>query len=267
MNFSEGTTVTTPFPVPGYGLVGADSSHSVQQLEARTKRRTGSKRFFKQRAAKRYYTNLQVCSAGLPLSPVIKSHIIREKSGSSPGDDDDQIEMAEAPDDFEWASLYTAFFVDAARAFARGDSTRPAGQASAILLWKHAAVTKWVDEKETCLTRLRKFPTSAPGWTTVATKGHGKSTPPKGDTPVIAECKVPVVGTPEWDALTERRAALIRKKNRVGLDEQEKAQFAELQRLSRLATAAAFPAGLGHLDSKLDAIEQRLGENGGDPKQ
>jgi hypothetical protein len=49
------------------------------------------------------------------------------------------------------------------------------------------------------------------------------------------------VGTPEWDALTERRAELIHKKNREGLDEVEQVEFDRLQRMSLDVVNATFP--------------------------
>lgn len=49
---------------------------------------------------------------------------------------------------------------------------------------------------------------------------------------------VPAVGSPEWDALTNRRAELIRKRNRDGLTDGERAELDSLQRLSRDAIAA-----------------------------
>ena len=75
------------------------------------------------------------------------------------------------------------------------------------------------------------------------------------------------VGTPEWDKLTERRAELIYKKNRQGLNEDEQAEFERLQQLSRSAINRAFPLVQSKLDQKLAAFEQSRGENEGAPKQ
>ena len=43
----------------------------------------------------------------------------------------------------------------------------------------------------------------------------------------------PAVGTPEWGLMNQRRAELIRKKNRQGLSPEEQAEYERLQRLSR----------------------------------
>lgn len=67
-----------------------------------------------------------------------------------------------------------------------------------------------------------------------------------------------VVGTPEWDALTARRATLIRKKVRSTLTEEEQKEFERLQQLSQEITAATFPTPLPELDSRLDALEKAL---------
>lgn len=50
-----------------------------------------------------------------------------------------------------------------------------------------------------------------------------------------------VVGSAEWDALTKRRAELIVKKNRGGLDPAEAAEFERLQERSRGIIEKAFP--------------------------
>ena len=52
------------------------------------------------------------------------------------------------------------------------------------------------------------------------------------------------IGSPEWDVLTERRAALIRKKNHEGLSDHEWAEYERLQMVSRASIEAAFPPGL-----------------------
>ena len=49
------------------------------------------------------------------------------------------------------------------------------------------------------------------------------------------------IGSPEWDVLTERRAALIRKKNHEGLSDHEWAEYERLQMGSRASIEAAFP--------------------------
>jgi GNAT superfamily N-acetyltransferase len=48
------------------------------------------------------------------------------------------------------------------------------------------------------------------------------------------------VGNPEWARVTERRAELIYKKNRGGLEPREKDEFDRLQRISRAAVGRAF---------------------------
>jgi len=53
--------------------------------------------------------------------------------------------------------------------------------------------------------------------------------------------RFPAVGTPEWGRMNQRRAALIRKKNRQGLSPEEQAEYERLQRLSREALEAQFP--------------------------
>jgi hypothetical protein len=61
-----------------------------------------------------------------------------------------------------------------------------------------------------------------------------------------------VVGTAEWDELTSQRAKLIYKKNREGLSPEEAEQFVYLQKVSREAICAAFPAGLSELEKCCD---------------
>lgn len=65
------------------------------------------------------------------------------------------------------------------------------------------------------------------------------------------------IGTPEWAALTERRAELIFKKNRGGLEPLEKEEFARLQRISRAAVnrmyPSPFPADGGLVDNATTA--------------
>ena len=60
--------------------------------------------------------------------------------------------------------------------------------------------------------------------------------------PQVQEAEI-TVGTPQWDELTARRAALIDKMFSPGqeLTEEEKAEFERLQRLSREAIDRAFP--------------------------
>jgi hypothetical protein len=57
---------------------------------------------------------------------------------------------------------------------------------------------------------------------------------PVGEDPIA-------VGTPEWDNLTNRRAELIHKKNREGLNENERTEYERLQQISQAAIARAFP--------------------------
>jgi hypothetical protein len=51
----------------------------------------------------------------------------------------------------------------------------------------------------------------------------------------------PVVNTPEWDAMNERRAELIRKDLEGGLSAAERQEYERLQRLSLAAAGKAFP--------------------------
>jgi hypothetical protein len=90
---------------------------------------------------------------------------------------------------------------------------------------------------------------------------------PAGVPPAVARDESVAVGTPEWDALTERRAALIHKKNRDGLDAAEQAEFARLQRLSRAALAKAFPGPPSDLDERLARLERTADDSGGGPTQ
>jgi hypothetical protein len=53
--------------------------------------------------------------------------------------------------------------------------------------------------------------------------------------------RFPAVGTPEWGRMNRRRAELIRKKNRLGLTEDEREEYDRLQRLSHAALEEAFP--------------------------
>lgn len=50
-----------------------------------------------------------------------------------------------------------------------------------------------------------------------------------------------VVGTAEWDRLTERRAELIDKKHEEGLTDAECEEYERLQRISDAAISVAFP--------------------------
>jgi GNAT superfamily N-acetyltransferase len=66
-----------------------------------------------------------------------------------------------------------------------------------------------------------------------------------------------VLGSREWEALTDRRAELIMKKNRSGLTQEEWAEFKRLEAQSEATIRGAFPPDLS-LSAKLDAIEDRL---------
>jgi hypothetical protein len=50
----------------------------------------------------------------------------------------------------------------------------------------------------------------------------------------------PALGTPEWSRMNQRRAELIRKKNRQGLSPDEQVEYERLQRLSHEALEAHF---------------------------
>ena len=82
------------------------------------------------------------------------------------------------------------------------------------------------------------------------------STDDEGSPPVHPIEAEIVVGTPEWNDLTERRAKLIHKKIHEGLSEEEKAEFEELQLRSRAAINRTFSAGLAFLEEKIAAAEQ-----------
>jgi hypothetical protein len=51
----------------------------------------------------------------------------------------------------------------------------------------------------------------------------------------------PAVNTPEWDAMNERRAELIRKDLDEGLNPAERQEYERLQRMSLAAAVKAFP--------------------------
>jgi hypothetical protein len=51
----------------------------------------------------------------------------------------------------------------------------------------------------------------------------------------------PAINTPEWDAMNERRAELIRKDLDEGLTPAERDEYERLQRISLAAAAKAFP--------------------------
>jgi GNAT superfamily N-acetyltransferase len=70
------------------------------------------------------------------------------------------------------------------------------------------------------------------------------------------EC--PQIGTVAWDKLNARRAELIRKKNRWGLDSGEMREYEELQRISQAALERAFPAP-SNGDEELARIVATLG--------
>lgn len=69
----------------------------------------------------------------------------------------------------------------------------------------------------------------------------------------------------EWDALTNRRAELIYKKNRQGLTPEENAEFFRLQKRSREAVALAFPYDdrTGRLVTSLEKTLRRTEELAG----
>jgi hypothetical protein len=68
---------------------------------------------------------------------------------------------------------------------------------------------------------------------------------PDSDTPLLltasAADNLPAVNTPEWDAMNERRAELIRKDLDEGLSATEREEYERLQRISLAAAARAFP--------------------------
>jgi mRNA-degrading endonuclease RelE of RelBE toxin-antitoxin system len=58
---------------------------------------------------------------------------------------------------------------------------------------------------------------------------------------LIVNSEFPAVGTPEWGRMNQRRAELIRKKNRKGLSSEEQIEHERLQRLSHDALETQFP--------------------------
>jgi hypothetical protein len=58
----------------------------------------------------------------------------------------------------------------------------------------------------------------------------------------------PAVGTPEWGQMNQRRAQLIRKKNRQGLSPDEQVEYERLQALSHEALETNFPRPALHSD-------------------
>lgn len=56
---------------------------------------------------------------------------------------------------------------------------------------------------------------------------------PTDQTLAVLEAAFPVVNTPEWDAMNERRAHLIRKDLEEGLTPSEREEYERLQWLSR----------------------------------
>jgi hypothetical protein len=67
------------------------------------------------------------------------------------------------------------------------------------------------------------------------------------------------VGTSEWDTLTDRRAELIHKKNREGLNEDEWTEYERLQQISRTTLARAFPQPNLGSEAKMSDVEEMLG--------
>jgi hypothetical protein len=84
---------------------------------------------------------------------------------------------------------------------------------------------------------------------------------------LITGQEVPIiVGSPEWDALTQRRAELIYKKNRTELTSDEMVEFEQLQKISRTVVAGTFnPPRLSPED--LAEVKRVLGKNEGAPNQ
>lgn len=72
----------------------------------------------------------------------------------------------------------------------------------------------------------------------VAHAGNGVPAAPPA---VPKEAPVVVVGTKEWDALTERRGELIDEKHEEGLTDAEGEEYERLQRITRKAISVAFP--------------------------
>lgn len=59
---------------------------------------------------------------------------------------------------------------------------------------------------------------------------------------------LPEIGTPEWSRMNQRRAELIRKKNRQGLSPDEQVEYERLQRLSHKTLETRFPRPSLHSD-------------------
>ncbi len=69
----------------------------------------------------------------------------------------------------------------------------------------------------------------------------------------------PAVNTPEWDAMNERRAELIRKDIDEGLTEAERAEYEYLQRMSLAAVVKAFPRAKPDFE-ELARLRKELGD-------
>jgi hypothetical protein len=67
----------------------------------------------------------------------------------------------------------------------------------------------------------------------------------------------PAIGSEAWGQMNQRRAELIRKKNRQGLTPEEQGEYERLQSRSRAALQAAFPSPSAD-DERLDKLEARL---------
>jgi hypothetical protein len=71
-----------------------------------------------------------------------------------------------------------------------------------------------------------------------ADPGQAGPAPPAG---AVASEEFPAVGTQAWGRMNQRRAELIRKKNREGLTEAERQEYDRLQALSHAALEKAYP--------------------------
>jgi hypothetical protein len=103
-----------------------------------------------------------------------------------------------------------------------------------------AAVRQFLDDlaESIQLADVVKTDRGSPG-TKPRTEQSNEPAVQSDDTEVGGE--FPAVGTPEWGRMNQRRAELIRKKNRKGLSSAEQIEYERLQRLSHDALETQFP--------------------------
>ena len=260
MSLTEGTTVTTPFPFPEWGNAASSRLTVGKELAALSNR---ARRTPKARKFRSYYDTFDRIPSAPSSALVLYGSLSYRCSYNPPPQP-----SSPAADDTVYAdaflAAYASILVDMGRAQARGDFTRPIGLCSD---WAHRRTCIKSDYLSTVLGALSAR-VSAHHGTEYEPGEHGSLSLPQGFNQMSLTSTDRIkVGSTEWDALTQRRAELIFKKNRDGLSEDEKQEFARLQRLSRQATQATFPSGLSHIDEKLNALEKALAEKRGGTQQ